>query len=182
MAGKAGAMIACPYCKTQNRPDAIFCDTCGGALTATAGPAQGGVAARRPLATGQLPSQTMLAGRYLIMQRVGQGGMAAVYRGTDTKRNRTVAIKEMSQEGLSPNEIREAIASFQSEADLLVKLDHPNLPKFYQQFSENARHYLVMEFVEGKTLEQIQAGDYKGGIVSEARVIAWAEQLCDALG
>jgi len=178
------AMIACPYCKTQNRADAIYCNTCGGALTATqAGAAHAGAtAARRPVATGQLPPQTFLAGRYIILQRVGQGGMAAVYKGSDTKRNRVVAIKEMSQDGLSPSEIQESIASFKSEAELLTKLDNPNLPKFFQQFSENTRHYLVMEFVEGQTLEQIQTKEYKGGIVSEARVMKWAAQLCDALG
>ncbi len=178
------AMIACPYCSTKNRADAIYCNTCGGALTATqAGAAHAGAkAARKPVATGQLPPQSFLAGRYIILQRVGQGGMAAVYKGTDTKRNRIVAIKEMSQDGLSPSEIQESIASFKSEADLLTKLDNPNLPKFYQEFSENTRHYLVMEFVEGQTLEQIQTKEYKGGIVSEARVMKWAAQLCDALG
>ena len=177
-------MIACPYCKTQNRADAIYCNICGGALYATAaGAARAGApAARKPVATGQLPPQTFLGGRYVILQRVGQGGMAAVYKGSDTKRNRVVAIKEMSQEGLSPSEIQESIASFKSEADLLTKLENANLPKFFQQFSENARHYLVMEFVEGQTLEQIQTKEYKGGIVSEARVMKWAAQLCDALG
>ena len=99
-------MVACPYCGTQNRSDATYCNNCGGALKSTTPPSSqpptqtGGP--RPQHATGRLPLQSRLAGRYLIGKNIGQGGMAAVYQATDTRNNEPVAIKEMSQDGLSP--------------------------------------------------------------------------------
>ena len=57
-------------------------------------------------ATGRLPLQSQLRGRYLILQLVGQGGMAAVYQATNLRTKTTVAIKEMSQDGLTPTELQ----------------------------------------------------------------------------
>jgi tRNA A-37 threonylcarbamoyl transferase component Bud32 len=128
-----------------------------------------------------LPPQSRLNGRYFVLATVGQGGMAAVYRALDSRTNQQVAIKEMSQDGLSPTEEAEALAAFRAEADILQRLRHPNLPRVYERFSDGARHYLVMEFVEGQTLEQRQqaAG---GGALPEAEVMGWAGQLCSVLG
>lgn len=130
--------------------------------------------------TGRLPPQTLLRnGRYVLLKTVGRGGMAAVYQATDTKERRPVAIKEMSQDGLSPQELREAHASFTHEADLLKGLRHPNLPRVYEHFSERNRHYLVMEYIDGETLEQRLAN--AKGPLPEAEVLGWARQLCAAL-
>jgi serine/threonine protein kinase len=140
-----------------------------------AAPASGGINA-----TGRLAPHTKLHRHYLILQTVGQGGMAAVYRGLDTRANKPVAIKEMSQDGLSPEELREALDAFRSEAEVLKPLSHENLPRVYESFSEGSRHYLIMDFVEGQTLEQIQraAG---GGPLPEQDVLRWASQLCNVL-
>jgi hypothetical protein len=131
-------------------------------------------------ATGSLPPQTRLNRRYLVLQTVGQGGMAAVYRALDTRTNGQVAIKEMSQDGLAPDEEAEALEAFHAEAAMLQRLRHRNLPRVIEYFSESTRHYLVMEFVEGQTLEQRQqaAG---GKALPEAEVLGWAAQLCDVL-
>jgi len=176
-------MIACSYCGTQNRSDATYCNNCGGALNGTTSPAphtpaQTG-APRAPHGTGRLPTQSRLAGRYLILRKVGEGGMAAVYQATDTRTNDTVAIKEMSQDGLSPQEVKESLDAFRFEADTLMRLRHPNLPRVYAHFFEGARHYLVMEFIDGQTLEQ-RLVTAKGSI-PEVEVMGWAEQLCSAL-
>lgn len=132
-----------------------------------------------PFATGRLPPRTLLGKRYLILKVVGQGGMAAVYQATDTRANRVVALKEMSQDNLSPDDLKEALESFAAEAKLLKNLSHDNLPKIYDSFSESARNYLVMEFVEGQTLDQRLAGAH--GPLPEAEVMRWAAQLCAAL-
>jgi serine/threonine protein kinase len=176
-------MIACPYCGTQNRADATYCNNCGGALKSTTPPspqpsAQTG-APRPQHATGRLPLQSRLAGRYLIGKKVGEGGMAAVYQATDTRSNETVAIKEMSQDGLTPQEVKESLDAFRFEADTLMRLRHPNLPRVYAHFFEGARHYLVMEFIDGQTVEQ-RLIDAKGAL-PETEVMGWAEQLCSAL-
>ncbi len=182
-------MIACQYCSMQNRADATYCNRCGGLLPG----AKPATAARRPPApsaptapsaphhaTGRLPLQSLLAGRYVILKNVGQGGMAAVYMATDTRTSRTVAIKEMGQDGLSPEEVQEALESFRFEAKTLRRLRHPNLPRVYEQFSEDARHYLVMEFIDGETLEH-RLGAANGAGLPEAEVLGWARQLCSAL-
>ncbi len=182
-------MRTCQYCRTENRADATYCNSCG-ALLPGATPAAGAAAvyagaaapaAPRPTnATGRLPANFQLRGRYLILKNVGQGGMAAVYKATDLKTKRTVAIKEMSQDGLSADDLRDALASFRSEAAMLARLRHPNLPRVYESFSEQARHYLVMEFIEGQTLEQRQqaAG---GGALPEGDVLGWARQVSAVL-
>jgi hypothetical protein len=105
--------------------------------------------------------------------------MAAVYQAIDTRTNETVAIKEMGQDGLTPQEVKEALDAFRFEADTLMRLRHPNLPRVYAHFFEGARHYLVMEFIDGQTVEQ-RLIDTKGSL-SEVEVMGWAEQLCSAL-
>ncbi|HKT40058.1 MAG TPA: serine/threonine-protein kinase, partial [Ktedonobacterales bacterium] len=130
-------------------------------------------------ATGRLPPQSRL-GSYQILRNVGQGGMAAVYKAIEVRSGKIVAIKEMSQVGLSPDELKEALDSFRFEAQALSKLSHRNLPKVYQYFSENTRHYLVMEFIEGKTLEQ-KLADARGAALPESDVLAWTRQICDVL-
>src|SRR5690349_5052306 len=106
--------------------------------------------------TGRLAPQSMLHQRYLIVGQAGRGGMSAVYQAVDTlSRNRHVAIKEMSQGHLDSVELAEATSRFQQEAALLGSLQHPNLPRIYDGFSEYGRSYLVMEYIDGKTLLQM---------------------------
>jgi serine/threonine-protein kinase len=132
--------------------------------------------------TGRLPANTFLRGRYIILRKIGQGGMAAVYQATDTQSSdgNLWAIKEMSDAALrDPEERQYAIQSFQREAELLRKLDHPNLPKVIDAFTEGGKHYLVMEFVPGKTLQELL--DERGTHFKQAEVTPWALQLCNVL-
>ncbi|HET9110698.1 MAG TPA: serine/threonine-protein kinase [Ktedonobacterales bacterium] len=194
-------MVTCQYCGAKNPNGASFCDGCGAALTtsvaahaqsaaqdqlaaahaarAQATAKQSAVHANPQFGTGRLPPQTMLGGRYLVLKTIGRGGMAAVYQASDTKGSRLVAIKEMSQENLSSQELTEALDGFRREAGLLQNLKHPNLPQVFANFSENGRHYLVMEFIDGDTLEQKLVA--AKGPLPEAEVMGWARQLCDAL-
>lgn len=134
-------------------------------------------------ATGMLPAQTLLNGRYLIIKKVGGGGMGAVYKVTDTRRSGQIrAIKEMSlSEAAKPEDRAEAIANFQNEAATLSRLSHVNLPTVDQIFQDqNQRYYMVMEFVDGRTL--LQHLEANGGkALPEAKVLDWAAQLCDVL-
>jgi tRNA A-37 threonylcarbamoyl transferase component Bud32 len=181
-------MIACQYCGVRNRDDARFCNACGGLLPG----AKPATPSRAPVptvptvptvpqhATGRLPLQSLLANRYLIFKNIGQGGMAAVYMATDTRTSRTVAIKEMGQDNLSPEELKEALDSFRFEAETLARLRHLNLPRVYEQFSEDARHYLVMDYIDGETLEE-RMGKTPGKGLGEVEALGWARQLCSAL-
>jgi serine/threonine protein kinase len=179
-------MVRCPHCATENRADATFCNTCGFQLKVApaASPTPPLSASTAPVpalhATGRLTPQSKLHSRYLILKNIGQGGMAAVYLAHDLRGGLSVAIKEMSQEGLPPDELREALASFESEARLLTHLRHANLPRVYETFSERGRHYLVMDYIAGETLEQFQ--QRAGGVaLPEVQVLGWARQLCDVL-
>lgn len=113
------------------------------------------------------------------MRTIGQGGMAAVYQAQDTRRGTLVAIKEMSLSTVSTNERPQAIQNFLHEARILSRLNHPNLPAFTDFFTEGARHFLVMEYIDGSTLEDLL--ELNNGPFSEPRVLGWARQLCDVL-
>lgn len=131
--------------------------------------------------TGALPVQALLEGRYRIVRLVGKGGFGAVYEARDERfQARMVAIKEMSDARLSPSEKTQAIQNFRQEANLLVPLQHPNLPNVSDFFEEADKAYLVMEFVQGKTLEDVQRA--ANAPLDEQRVMNWAVQLCDVLG
>ena len=137
---------SCTGCGAANPPQATFCMACGESMEARAsGP--------RNL-TGLLLEDQLLKERYRILARIGQGGFAAVYKAQDLRLGqRLVAIKEMSQSGLSPQERSEAVDAFTREAQMLASLQHPHLPRIYDHFSEAGRWYLVMDFIEGETLE-----------------------------
>jgi serine/threonine protein kinase len=159
-----------------------FCENCGAANTSVARFCQHcSVALPFQQMSETLSGQTLINGRYQLEMRVGQGGMGAVYKALDTRfNNRPIAVKEMSRSGLSTLQVQEAEEAFERESRILSDLLHPNLPRIYDHFTENERSYLVMDFIEGRTLE-----DYlekaNGSPLPLDQVIEWAEQICDVL-
>jgi serine/threonine protein kinase len=139
-----------------------------------------GVAQSRRV-TGALVAGNTLGGRYRIVGVIGKGGFGAVYKARDERfpSKPLVAIKEMSDSQLSPNEKVKALQDFRNEADLLVQLHHPNLPNVSDVFEEGDKAYLVMEFIEGKTLATLQ--DEHPDPLDERLVMGWALQLCAVL-
>jgi len=134
--------------------------------------------------TRNLESGTVLRGRYKIISPVGQGGMGAVYRAEDLRlEGRICAIKEVRPDpDASPETLKQSQEQFRREAFTLARLDHPNLPKVSNTFSEGQRQYLVMDFVAGKDLRQvIEEHRREGEFIDERQVLKWADQLCDAL-
>lgn len=160
-------LVICVNCGLQQYSTSTFCSRCGSPLPG--------------LGTGMLPPNTILQGRYVIVAKLGQGGFGAVYRVADQRLTGSVwAIKEMSDAALhDPAEKAQAVAAFQQEAQLLARLVHPNIPKVTDYFAENNRHYIVMEYVAGETLEDRLAR--QRAPCSEPEVRRWAEQLCDVL-
>ncbi len=130
--------------------------------------------------TGKLAPQTMLVQRYAIVRLAGRGGMSAIYQAVDLQQERKkVAIKEMSMENLDDTEREDAIARFQQEAHLLETLNHPNLTRIYNAFNAGGRSFLVMDYIDGKTLLQLLQG--AGKPLPVEQVMYYAEQLCDVL-
>ncbi len=93
---------------------------------------------------------------YKITEKIGKGGMGEVYRATDTKLNRDVALKVLPEAFASD---RERMARFSREAQVLASLNHPNIASIYGLEDSDEKHALVLELVEGATLaERVQKG------------------------
>jgi eukaryotic-like serine/threonine-protein kinase len=93
-----------------------------------------------------------LSGRYETGERLGSGGMSNVYRATDRILERTVAVKVLA-EHLSDDD--RFVARFRREALAVAKLIHPNIVQVYDTGIDEGRHYIVMEYVEGRSGAQI---------------------------
>jgi eukaryotic-like serine/threonine-protein kinase len=93
-----------------------------------------------------------LSGRYETAERLGSGGMSNVYKATDLILERTVAVKILA-EHLSDDE--RFVARFRREALAVAKLIHPNIVQVYDTGKDDGRHYIVMEYVSGRSGAQI---------------------------
>jgi serine/threonine-protein kinase len=122
-------------------------------------------------------------GNYVLKDEIARGGMGAIYRAEDLGRDRVVAIKEACLDPAACADkldiIRERLLH---EMQVLMPLDHPNIPSIYDQFSAENNAYLVMEFVEGYTIMIIQKQILRhNALLEESRVLGWAIQILDAL-
>ncbi len=88
----------------------------------------------------------LLAGRYQLLDKLGEGGMGAVFRARDGKLDRHVAVKILPVGKLHD---AEAVARFQREARALARLCHPGIIQAYDSGEDGDKHFLVMELVEG---------------------------------
>jgi len=95
---------------------------------------------------------TLIAGRYRVDALIGEGGMALVYRGTDTTLDRRVAIKIL-RPGLS--EQHDVVARFRREAHAAAKLNHPNIVQIYDTGVDDGRYYIVMEYLPEMNLKEV---------------------------
>ncbi len=166
--------VYCDNCGAANRPSARFCVSCGKLQTLL-----GGQANSSP--TGLLAPHHPLKQRYRIIDLLGQGGFGAVYKAEDMFfGNALRAVKEMRQSGLSTQELKDAIDAFKREAVLLAGLMHPNLPRIYDHFNDGGRWYLVMDCIEGDTLEDhLQKANSHRLPINE--ILHIGEQLCSVL-
>jgi eukaryotic-like serine/threonine-protein kinase len=104
----------------------------------------------------QESKKRVLAGRYEIEGLLGQGGMARVFRGTDRVLGRTVAIKVLSPQFAGDDQF---VTRFRREAQAAAALNHPNIVSVYDTGSQGDVHFIVMEYVEGRTLRDAIRGD-----------------------
>lgn len=119
----------------------------------------------------------ILKGKFRIGSPLGKGGQVRVYLAEDlTLPNRSIIIKQhLSQSTVSLKEIEEGIHLFRQEAEILGSIAHPSCPKFYEYFEEAGQHYIVEEYVPGKTLEAILKET--GGVLPEKEVGKIALQM-----
>ena len=94
-------------------------------------------------------------GRYRLVERLGEGGMAVVYKAYDTRLERDVAIKIIRSGAFPSDTLNEILKRFEREAKSLAKLSHPNIVKVYDYGEHEGEPYLVMEYLPGGTLKKL---------------------------
>jgi serine/threonine protein kinase len=121
----------------------------------------------------------IVGGRYRIVRVLGGGGMKLVYAAQDLRLGaRLCALAEMV-DSFTGQEAHKAIEAFQREADILAQLSNQHIPQVFDCFSEAHHHYLVMEFIDGTTLENELARS--GGKLPVDRVLEVALEVLEAL-
>ena len=116
-----------------------------------------------------------LGGRYRIERELGRGGMAKVFLGTDTVLGRTVAVKILAPQYADDDSF---VQRFRREAQAAASITHPNIVSVFDTGSDDGIHFIVMEYVEGRTLAEILAG---GGRILPDRAIDIAMDVDRAL-
>lgn len=122
-----------------------------------------------------LQTGTLLGGRYEILEHIGSGGMADVYKAKCHKLNRFVAIKVLRQEYCDNDSF---VRKFTREAQSTAGLIHPNIVNIYDAGNENGIHYIVMELVEGMTLKRYIR---RYGRLSARETVDFAIQIASGL-
>ena len=125
----------------------------------------------------ELPSEEDIARRlprFEVTEPLGRGALGVVYKATDTLLKRSVAIKVMFAKAINP----EFGERFLREATAMAKLNHPNIVTVHDYGIEDDLHYLVMEWVEGGSLEDEGVGHRK---LPEPKALAFFDEICDAL-
>ncbi len=165
----------CSRCGKSNRLGASFCNYCGAALVTR-------------LQIGQV-----LYGKYTIIRLLGRGGMGAVYLASQTiaRAQRQVVIKEMLDyyDPSDPQEEAKARQRFEAEASTLVTLNRAEIriPQIFDFFTEGGRNYIVMDYIEGKNLEEglthedADGKEIKGQPYGAEEVERWGIQVCQVL-
>lgn len=194
-------MRFCDQCGGENDDTALTCKFCHQPLTS----AQEGKASTNHLvavadkltgACSLLMGERLIASgpemkpgawiqeRYQISAILGEGGYGTTYEARDTHKGRRVAIKMLDFASLSPTETIDALATFNDEMTLLQALDHTGIPHLLEHFSDQKRWFLVIDYVEGRTLESYLATLYPlhfqmSPITNALMYIA--VQICDIL-
>ena len=117
-----------------------------------------------------------LQNRYEILEQVGSGGMAVVYKAKCHKLNRLVAIKVLKEEFSSDSNF---VSKFKMEAQAAARLSHPNIVNVYDVIDEGDLHYIVMELIEGVTLKAYIA---RKGKLEVKESIGIAIQVAQGIG
>jgi serine/threonine protein kinase len=128
-----------------------------------------------------LNANTLFDERYRILSRIGEGGYGTVYKARDQRQHgKLVAIKEINMSALSAQEKIEVTDTFNREIMLLSSLEHKSLPRIHDQFTDPEHWYIVMDYIEGETLEEVQARTPEGRLPTQ-QVIKIGTALCDVL-
>jgi serine/threonine protein kinase/dienelactone hydrolase len=142
--------MKCPKCHSENTDASRFCSNCATRLTRD-GELPDSLTKTLETPSHALAQGSLIAGKYLIMEEIGRGGMGVVYKAEDTKLKRTVALKFLPPEHSIYPEAKER---FLREAQSAAALSHPNICTIHEVDEVEGQPYIAMEYVRGENLRQ----------------------------
>ena len=181
--------MQCPLCQTDNPPSAVRCGSCNtpfpvseatlagtnaGVTEAWTAPV-GATTVNRIIERGPIPPGTLLAGRYEILQLLGEGGMGAVYKARDLELERLVAVKLIRPDLASHPEI---LRRFKQELILARDVTHRNVVRIFDLGQTEGIKFITMEYVEGRDLRVLLK---EKGKFAPAEAVPVMTQICRAL-
>ena len=125
-----------------------------------------------------MSNENLILGKYTILEEIGRGGMGVVYRAKDTRIDRIVAIKELLINPALMKVADEIIARFHREAQTAGSLQHPNIVTIHDFGEDRGKHYIAMEFIEGRNLKEYME---EGHEFSKEQLYDILIQICEGL-
>jgi TolB-like protein/Flp pilus assembly protein TadD/predicted Ser/Thr protein kinase len=164
----------CPKCRTENTPDARVCVSCGYELDA-AGSHSDSQIETPSVPVVELKRGQTFAGRYEVIEELGQGGMGRVYRVEDSKTKEELALKLIKPEIASD---KKTIERFINELKIAHKISHRNVCRMYHLGEDQGNYYITMEYIPGEDLKSVIG---MTGCLSLETAIAIGRQICQGL-
>lgn len=166
--------MKCPKCQSDNPDASRFCAECGTQI----GPAvEAEVSYTKTLETPkeELTTGSTFAGRYQIIEKLGEGGMGRVYKALDTEINEKIALKLIRPEIASD---KHTIERFSSELKIARKVRHKNVCQMFDLNKEKGTYYITMEYISGEDLKSMIR---MTGSLSVGAAITIGKQVCEGL-
>jgi serine/threonine protein kinase/Tfp pilus assembly protein PilF len=166
--------MKCPKCQTENSPDSKYCKECTAPLIPSS---EIPIPRTKTLATpiAEMIARSTFAGRYRIIEALGEGGMGKVYRAFDEKLNEEVALK-LIESGIASD--TRTLERFRNELKIARKIVHKNVGRMYEIMEESGIHFISMEYVPGEDLGSFIRRSGQLAIETAVRIAA---QVCEGL-
>jgi len=166
--------ITCSRCQHENPDNTRFCGSCGTKIRTTEqiSPTRTQTIQER---WGELVSGNLFAGRYLVVEELGRGGMGRVYRVVDKKLDVEIALKLLKTEIAADPK---TIERFKNELKLARMISHKNVCRMFDLSEDQGSHFITMEYVPGEDLKNTIR---RAGSLNLERAVAMAKQICEGL-